>query len=171
MSLFFLGEFMQIYLIGFMGCGKSYLGKQLAKYLELDFYDLDQIIETETGMSILDIFETQGETYFRDIESKVLAEFNSSGIISTGGGIIERAENRMILGSRLSIWLDVSFDILYDRIISSDRPLVKSLGKNGLYKLYISRYSMYQMSSKECFRSDDLDECLCDIQVWINEIK
>ncbi|NJN78937.1 MAG: shikimate kinase [Saprospiraceae bacterium] len=79
---------MNIYLIGFMGSGKSFIGKQLSEQLNFEFCDLDERIETAKNQSIASIFENKGETYFRKLESTILQKTANlkNTIIATGGG-------------------------------------------------------------------------------------
>jgi shikimate kinase len=79
---------MRIFLIGFMGCGKSTIGKKLAKTLSCKFIDLDKYIERKTGESIQQIFKEKGEKYFRVLETESLMEICESDnlVIATGGG-------------------------------------------------------------------------------------
>jgi len=92
----------RIFLIGFMGCGKSTIGKKLQEEIGLDFADTDSYIEEEEGMSIADIFKEKGEIYFRNLETLALGNIKPE-IVSTGGGIIERSENIEIMRKRGSI--------------------------------------------------------------------
>ena len=77
-----------VYIIGFMGCGKSTAGKKLASVLNWSFIDLDRKIEAHAGMTIPEIFSKHGESFFREVESEVLRSFQtlSEVVISTGGG-------------------------------------------------------------------------------------
>ena len=81
-----------IILIGFMGSGKSSIGKQLAKQLQYDYIDTDALIVAKTGKSIAALFETEGEARFRELETETLEELSrfskKSFVLSTGGGII-----------------------------------------------------------------------------------
>ena len=79
---------MRIYLIGFMGCGKSSFGKRLARKLEYSFLDLDDAVEAESGLTVPELFAREGEAAFRELEKKVLHKTLeiSEGVIATGGG-------------------------------------------------------------------------------------
>ena len=136
----------KIFLIGFMGCGKTFLGKQIASKLNLSFYDLDSEIEKSTGLFIENIFQEFGEKYFRDLESKLLLNWTKPGIIATGGGIIENNLNRLFLKNQNTIWLNLSFQEIFLRISNSKRPLVQKLSKNELFELRQRRQPFY----KEC---------------------
>lgn len=88
----------KIYLVGFMGCGKSAVGRQLSYALRLPFYDMDKEIVRQQGMSIPEIFEKFGEEYFRNLETEFLKNFRDEAcIIATGGGVPMRQENRQIM--------------------------------------------------------------------------
>jgi shikimate kinase len=84
-----------IVLIGFMGCGKSTVGKQLADSLKMGFIDMDDEIEKNEGETIQNIFQEKGESYFRDIETSYLSKMiiKKEMVIATGGGVIIRGEN------------------------------------------------------------------------------
>ena len=79
---------MKVFLVGFMGSGKTTIGKKLANYLKCDFIDLDKLIEAKVGMSIVEYFELYGESAFSDLEREVLqkTDFPENVIIATGGG-------------------------------------------------------------------------------------
>lgn len=91
-----------IALIGLPGSGKSTLGRQLARRLQLPFYDSDRVIEERIGCSIKDFFSREGENRFRDIEESVIDDLSQrdNSVISTGGGAVFRAFNRQNLHSR-----------------------------------------------------------------------
>lgn len=116
-------------LIGYMGAGKTAVGKALAESLGYDFLDTDEYIVELEGMSINDIFTTKGEEYFRDLETKVVMTLSStlkSTVVSTGGGLPMREENRSLL-KKLGkvIYLMASADTTYKRVSSNgDRPLL-----------------------------------------------
>ena len=135
-----------IFLTGFMGCGKTFLGKQIASQLNLPFSDLDSEIEKSTGLFIENIFQKFGEIYFRDLETEILLNWIKPGIIATGGGIVENDNNRHFLKNQKTIWLNPSFDEIFKRISNSKRPLVQKLSKKELFELWKKRLPFY----KEC---------------------
>lgn len=121
-----------IVLIGFMGCGKSTVGRELHQRLGYRLMDIDQIIEETMGKKITEIFREEGEHTFRDIETMQLTEIaKQTGvrhIVSTGGGIVIRPENRALL-RRLGyvVWLRAPEDIIFERTSRNrDRPLLNS---------------------------------------------
>lgn len=125
---------MVIYLTGFMASGKSTIGPILANVLGLDFFDLDDEIIKREEMSIVDIFEKKGETYFRNVETQLLKEIshNDNAIISLGGGTITFNENLKFMKEHgLVVYLKVDIETLYNRLKNkTDRPLFKDLVLN-----------------------------------------
>lgn len=122
----------RIYLIGFMGSGKTTAGKKLATLLGWPFIDLDKKIEEEAGMTIPEIFSKYGEDYFRSTESKVLRSIKSekNTVVSTGGGAPCHDGNMdFMLNSGLTIYLKLTAGQLQSRLSNSkgERPLIKGL--------------------------------------------
>jgi shikimate kinase len=138
---------MKIFLIGFMGCGKTYWGQQLSKKLALPFFDLDQQIEEKEEKSISAIFSEAGEEYFRLLEKEVLyllTESHDSFVMATGGGAPCFYNNiGYMKKSGTVIWLNCSVDCIYSRLIGEQdkRPLIKELTKEGLRSYIIKKYS------------------------------
>jgi shikimate kinase len=118
-----------IYLLGFMGAGKTSIGKILAEKLRLEFCDLDELIGRERGKTISRLFAEDGEDFFRDLESKKLLTISrkSGQIISTGGGVVLREANWEVMEKGgITIYLKASTDILWSRIRNdSSRPLLQ----------------------------------------------
>lgn len=136
-----------IILIGFMGTGKTTVGRKLAENLNCSFYDIDEkIIETE-GSSINDIFSEKGEEYFRVVETRVLNNIlnNPPSIIATGGGIILSPTNREIITTQHVVLLEASTDEIYRRIANStERPLIKGSIKDKIETLLMERAELYK---------------------------
>lgn len=119
----------RLYLVGFMGAGKSTVGERLAEQLGYTFRDLDELIVESTGRTVPELFQVEGEPYFRDRETELLKEQSRCEeplVLATGGGVPERSENREVLAETgTSIYLDVDFDVIYERIRAGEnRPLV-----------------------------------------------
>ncbi len=150
----------QIFLIGFMGVGKTYLGEKLAERLNLDFSDLDREIEKEAELDVNDIFKLKGEKIFRELEAGILRKWNKSGIVSTGGGIIELQENRDIIKTKKTIWLNPSWQIIRSRILNSYRPLALERSEDELYKLWDQRKELYKQCADIEFTKSSLDDLL-----------
>ena len=128
---------MRIFLIGFMGSGKTTLGKPLAAHLECRFIDTDAWIESKHNCSISDIFANQGEAWFREEEHKILEEIAKveTAVISTGGGMPCFSNNMEIMRNMgYTIFLDIPIPILVDNITEAqaNRPLVKHKSQTEL---------------------------------------
>lgn len=137
----------KIYLVGFMGCGKSLIGRKLSYHLKMPYYDMDQEIVRQQGMTIPEIFETYGEPYFRQLETEFLRTFrNEACIIATGGGVAMKEENRRIMRrTGLVFFLDAKFDDIYARIqYDKNRPIVQSSTRKELEDLYYYRRKFYR---------------------------
>jgi shikimate dehydrogenase len=117
-----------IALVGFMGCGKTAIGKLLAKKMGLVFKDTDDLIEAREGRSIPEIFKTDGEAYFRKVEKAILKQEleNHTGVVyGCGGGVVLADENKQILKSNgLVVWLYSTIDTTLKRIPPGTRPLL-----------------------------------------------
>ena len=131
------GRKSHIVLIGFMGSGKSTIGKMLAELLDRPFVDMDHKIEEVEKMAISDIFELKGESYFREVESNILQNVlksKISSIISTGGGAPCHLDGiHLIQKYSYSFYLKVGRTTLLERIYGDkSRPLVKAKTKREL---------------------------------------
>jgi shikimate kinase len=118
-----------VYLVGFMGAGKSAVGRRLAGLLRRPFHDLDQGIEQREGKSVAQIFREHGEAHFRALESQELERLSTfeDAVIAVGGGTYCRLDNHDLMErTGITIWLDASIDILYARCcrLPESRPLL-----------------------------------------------
>jgi len=117
-----------IYLVGFMGTGKTTVGKILAKKLKKEFVEMDEEIEKKEGRKIVDIFRLFGESYFRKVEKKVLKEIASCSnlVVSCGGGVVVDEENLKILKKTgIIICLKAIPSVIYERTKKTkERPLL-----------------------------------------------
>ena len=125
-----------IVLVGMMGCGKTSVGRRLAKRLDLRFVDSDEEIEAAAGgQKIKDMFNERGEAYFRDGERRVIARLLTQGpnVLATGGGAFINGETRKAVSElAVSVWLDAELAVLLERVMRrspEDRPI---LHKDGL---------------------------------------
>jgi shikimate kinase len=120
----------RLYLVGFMGSGKSSVGICLAREIGYRFIDLDQEIERERGLSVAEIFQRDGEPEFRRLEALALRETGALQqiVVATGGGTLTRWENRdFIQRSGVSVWLDAPLDIMIERARhGARRPLLST---------------------------------------------
>ncbi len=119
---------MNIIITGFMGTGKSAVGRRLAKTLHMDYLDTDDLIEEREGSKICHIFEEKGESYFRKLEAAIVREVShlDNYIISTGGGVILRDENiKALRRNGLIVCLTANSETILKRTIGTqDRPLL-----------------------------------------------
>jgi shikimate kinase len=136
-----------IYLAGFMGSGKSTVGKLLAKRLGCPFRDLDDIIVATQGRSIASIFESEGEAAFRAIETAALREqiqaaAGENFVLALGGGAFPQAANRRMLAGSETVWLDCPLERVQARAaLDPARPLARDPGKFA--RLYRERRAAY----------------------------
>jgi len=137
-----------IYLVGFMGTGKSSVGLRLAQKLGWDFCDLDDEIESVSGETISDIFRNRGEALFRRVESERLRHIGARKrtVVALGGGAFCSEENRCVTsGTGTSVWLDAPLELIMARCAgASSRPLFGDL--DAMAALLESRRPSYQLA-------------------------
>ena len=149
-----------IYLVGFMGCGKSTVGRALADELGWSFFDLDNEIEGAAGTTIGEIFDQQGEPIFRALEASALAQrvkAVQSGrpqVIALGGGALMNDKNfELVSNHGVVIWLDAPFDLIERRVAAeSHRPLGRDPEKlRELFEVRCPRYAQahYRIEAPE----------------------
>jgi len=140
-----------IALVGLMGAGKSAIGARLASRLAVPFFDSDIEVESESGMSISDIFVNEGEAAFRCRERRVIKRLLSgpAHVLATGGGSFIEPETRGELSGRaLTVWLKAELEVLYERVVQKDdRPLLQTNNPRPvLEKLIEQRYPLYALA-------------------------
>ncbi len=160
-----------IYLTGFMGSGKTTVGRRLAHELSWDFVDLDEAIEARAGMSIPRIFAERGEESFRELESRCLrreATREEPAVIATGGGVVLDPGNRQVMDdSGLIFWLHPSFEVISARLGKSSRarrPLFSDEEKARA--LYRQRLDVYRTATYEI--PVEADETASDVAARIS---
>ena len=133
--------------LGMMGSGKSSIGNLVSKKLGFPFIDIDNLIEENTGMSISEIFEKEGEDYFRDIEEKITLKFlkKIKNVVSLGGGgFINTKIRKEILRNHFSFWLNWDESILIKRIKNSKkRPLASKSTEQEIKTIINKRKKIY----------------------------
>lgn len=154
-----------VYLVGFMGSGKSTIGPLLAQRLGFKFVDLDQLIEKQSGKTIVEIFETHGEDYFRSLETAALMHLSSGqkSVIALGGGTFVTRENReLVKESGTSVWLKVSLEEAVRRCRKeSQRPLAHD--ETHFEDLYKRRQPVYQHADIHIETEGKDSESICDL--------
>jgi len=134
---------MKVYLVGYMGVGKSTMGKKLASLLNTDFLDLDKLIESDQDMTIPEIFKEKGEQLFREHERRVLEKLiqsENSFVLATGGGaVLSDKIMNLLTTSGVVVWLKMSPKMLASRLEQSKgtRPLLEGVSN---YESYISSH-------------------------------
>jgi shikimate kinase len=157
-----------IYLVGFMGSGKTTIGTLLADRLGWDFIDLDAEIEAGQKMRISDIFDRYGEEYFRHIESEAIRlhlRMVRSGrpvVVALGGGAFARAENREMLEENgVTLWLDCPLELARTRVAGcTDRPLARDPAQ--FERLYETRRGFYASADYRIEIDDESAEAVVD---------
>jgi len=149
-----------IVLVGMMGVGKSTIGRRLAARLRLPFVDADSEIEAAADMTIGEIFERDGEPYFREREARVISRLlgTQSIVLATGGGAFLRPDTRAhIAATALSIWLKAEVDVIMRRVRRrADRPLLRNPDPEGtVIRLLAEREPFYAMA--------DMTVVSCDV--------
>lgn len=135
---------MRVFLIGFMGSGKTHWGMQLASQLKIPFFDLDKEIESKEGKSVADIFAASGEEFFRTKERETLESLidaNHSMVLSTGGGTPCFFNNiKTMKKYGVAVWLNTHVEVLLQRLLREKhtRPLLKNVADEEL-RIYIIR--------------------------------
>ena len=146
----------KIFLIGMMGSGKTFWTKKIAKWIKSAGYDLDDLIEMTEEKTIAEIFEEDGEEYFRKSEAKILRWFKEKKkfVLATGGGTPCFMENMAWMKKEgIVIWLDESVEILVQRLLAekAHRPLIANLSDeaitNFIQQKLVERHAFYQQAN------------------------
>lgn len=141
-------EIDKIYLVGFMGAGKTSVAQVLATRMSWRFEDIDERVEARERMAIAEIFRTRGEAYFRALEREEIYSLLPLRhvVVATGGGTFADADSRSaMLADGTVVWLDVPFTDIVERVPTDGRrPLAVDLGQ--LEQLYLARRVFYQLA-------------------------
>ena len=158
-------------LLGMMGSGKSTIGYLLSKNLNLEFYDIDSIIEKQDGRKIAEIFNTEGEDFFRKLEEKVSIKILKlkNKVISLGGGaFLNENIRKEVLSNNVSFWLNWKDNTLINRIKRNNkRPIINNSNENEIKKLISKRLKIYSMAdfkiNCEKFTKNEITKKILDI--------
>jgi len=157
-----------IYLVGFMGCGKTSVGIELSKRLEVPPYDVDSTVEKDRGQTIREIFKNEGEEAFRNYESLAIRQLPvQHAVVMTGGGAVVREENLMYMKNNgIVIYLKTSFPVLWSRLMTEEernkRPILLTSTKEEVQQLFNERSSHYEKSDIEVITDPLTTEEVCD---------
>ena len=136
-----------LFLIGMMGSGKSTIGSLISKKLNIKFIDIDNVLENDSKMKIAEIFEKNGENFFRNLEEKItLKSLNSTNSVISlgGGGFINEKIRKEVLKNNFSFWLNCDTQTLLNRIKKNPkRPIAFNLSDSELTKLITKRTKIY----------------------------
>lgn len=133
-------------IVGYMGSGKTTVGRLLARKLGWEFVDLDRVISARAGMTIPEIFAEHGEERFRDLEHLALSFALDGGpqrVISCGGGVVMRPENRDELRKASTVFLEEDLGVLFSRTRGAGRPL-RASSREDFERLYAERLPFYR---------------------------
>lgn len=140
----------KVYLVGFMGAGKTTVARALAKRLDWRVVDVDDLIERREHCTVADLFAQKGEAYFRAVERITLAEQTGlrHTVVATGGGTFMDPQNRALINADgVSVWLDVPLDLLVARVPADGRrPLAAD--RVEFERLYATRRAAYERAHR-----------------------
>lgn len=157
---------MLIFIIGYMGSGKTTLGRSLAEKYGYNFLDLDDLIISETGYWIAEFFERFGEEEFRKVEYKILLEHlnDKDTVIATGGGTACYADNMDVMNEYgVTVFLDTPVEIILERIMEdlTERPLLKDIPaeeRSKFIKQHLEKRKMYYSRAQIRVQGDEINE-------------
>jgi shikimate kinase len=158
----------RIYLVGFMGSGKTTAGRILAGRLGVPFVDLDLAFEAMAGRTIRETFETHGEPWFREREAELLRGTASlpAAVVALGGGTFAFPGNREFVKSHgLSVFLDVPFEVIAERLAgkTADRPLFPS--EETARELWEARLASYRMADRTLDVTRDMTAAVVAVRI------
>jgi shikimate kinase len=162
----------KIFLVGFMGCGKSFIGRRLADLLGFQFVDVDTLIENTEGVTIAQLFENQGETHFRQIETDTLKRLGkwSEVVIATGGGAACFHNNMDWMNANgVTIYLKATPELLLSRLKSEaeKRPLLRGRSEPELLDFIrqklADREPFYSQATLIVKQNDDGEQVVTDV--------
>jgi shikimate kinase len=155
-------------LTGYMGAGKTAVGRRVAARLDRTFTDADREIERRAGMAIPEIFSRKGEVWFRRTEETVIRELlaGEPGVLALGGGALESARTRGLIARVADVvWLRASVDVAWARVEGSDRPLAGD--RERFARRAVARESGYrEAAALEVDADDAADEVAARVAAW-----
>ena len=163
-----------VFLIGYMGCGKTTLGEELARQMQLRYIDLDDFIEAKCGMSIVEIFDEMGENRFRELETAALREVATMTgvIIGCGGGTPCHGDNMSLMNQAgMTVWLTTSPERITARLVLPDqkakRPKIARLPDNAILALVeqeLAQRNPFYSQAQLQFDSTDIETAAATVR-------
>jgi shikimate kinase len=159
---------MKIFLIGFMGSGKSHWGKRLSDRLRLPYFDLDEVIVAAEGRPITEIFASDGEEYFRWKEQQLLEKYideNSAFVCATGGGTPCFFNNiELMKKAGIVVWLNTALDVLVQRLVKEKekRPLIREVSDAELRSFILKKMNDRRLYYEQADLHIDEDQITLD---------
>jgi shikimate kinase len=166
-----------IVIVGFMGAGKTTVGRELARRMDCPMADLDEFIVGREGRAIADLINSGGETRFRSIESSALSDLigeQKSGVIALGGGTWTIRENRETITAAgwISVWLDTPFELCWSRIAESSELRPLAADQTEARALYDGRQAAYRLAD-HCVSGAagvSLADLASSIMAWVRDV-
>ncbi len=162
-----------VVLTGYMGAGKTTVGRVVAARMGIGFVDSDAAIEARAGLAIAEIFSRKGEFWFRRTEETVIREIVSAkphGVLAIGGGAVESARTRDLLGRVAHVvWLRLDAEIAWPRVAGSGRPLARDEARFA--RRYAGRVAAYdEVSDIALDAAAPLEEVVTDVVDWASRV-
>lgn len=156
-----------IYITGFMGAGKTTVGKEVSKNLDIPVYDSDDVVVAMEQRTIEEIFKSEGENYFRQAESRALRSLPTKNVvITTGGGIILKESNRQYMKENgIVLYLHCSAEVIFDRLKDDKtRPLLSGDKKKEIISRLAERLPLYEQADYTLDTSTmSIDEAVTEV--------
>ena len=156
-------------LVGFMGAGKSTIGRLVAEAEGVPFRDLDEVIEMSVGMTIAGFFERRGEAAFREVEARMLRDLVDAGVVVAlgGGAVLDDGSWALLRERAVTVWLDGPFEVLWRRAAGATRPLLRERSAAEVEAMLESRRGRYAEAAHRVDAARPAAEVVADVRrLW-----